>query len=100
MAQAKQWETEEIHQGISVFAQVPEGQFSVLSFFNYYFFTSLCNGFCYECCDVMSAMCVLCLWFMHSEDYETAQRHGEELVVCVLLECVLNLGNHDSVCIS
>lgn len=85
---------EEIHQGISVFAQVPEGEFSLLSFFNYYFFTSLYSGFCYECCSGQSSAC------MHSEDYETAQRHGEELDVCALLECVLNLGDHDSVCIS
>lgn len=30
---------DEIHQGISVLAQVPEREFSVLSVFNYCFFT-------------------------------------------------------------
>lgn len=32
-------ELEEIHQGTSVLTQVPEEQFSVLSIFNYCFFT-------------------------------------------------------------
>lgn len=30
----------------------------------------------------------LCFGFMHSADYGTVQSHGEELVVCALLECL------------